>query len=140
MNQVQMITLLNTLTDIPSFYDHAPVGTVLPFATIHCTEPDNFAADNRVYCEKWLFRFDLYTVNKDLTLESEIKALLNDNGIPWVRTEEYLDDQSCWEVEFEFETLGNEDSVEPDPPDPPTPPDPPEEPEPTEEVIDDVGT
>ena len=119
MNQVAMITLLNTLS-ISSFYDHAPVGTALPFGVIHTEQPDNFVADNLVYCEKWNFRFDLYTVEKDLTLEAGIKKLLNDNGIAWTKTEQYIDTEQCWEVEFEFEVLGNEEP--PIPPIPPTPP------------------
>ena len=122
MNQVQVITLLNTLS-VQSFYDHAPEGTSLPFIAIHSEQPDNFAADNLVYCEKWNFRIDLYTVEKDLTLEAEIKKLLNDNEMPWVKTEQYIDDQNCWEVEFEFEAVGNEDIPEPPAPtpDPPAP-------------------
>ena len=118
MNQVQMIALLNTLTDIPSFYDHAPVGTVLPFITIHSEQPDNFAADNGVFCEKWNFRIDLYSSEKRLDLEAEIKKLLNDNGIAWTKTEEFIDSESCWEVEFEFEVLGNEDPITPPTPEP----------------------
>lgn len=107
MNQIQMIALLDTLS-VPSFYDHATEGQTLPFIAIHTDQPDNFSADNYVYCEKWNFRIDLYTVNKDLKLESEIKALLNDNGISWVKTEQYIDSENIWEVEFEFEVLGNE--------------------------------
>ena len=72
-----------------------------------------------MYCEKWNFRFDLYTVEKDLTLEAKIKKLLNDNDIVWQKTEQYIDSEQVWEVEFEFEVLGNED-----PPTPPTPPTP----------------
>ena len=125
MNQVQMIALLNTLT-VPSFYGQAPVGTVLPFLTIHSDQPDNFAADNGVYVEKWNFRLDLYSVAKDLTHEAEIKKLLNDNGIYWTKTEEYIDSENVWEVEFEFEVLGNE-APQPSP-EPPTPtPDPDDE-------------
>lgn len=108
MNQVQTIALLNTLS-VPSFYDHATEGQTLPFITIHSEQPDNFTADNFVYCEKWNFRIDLYTVYKDLTVEAEIKKLLNDNGIAWVKTEQYIDSENIWEVEFEFEVLGNED-------------------------------
>ena len=123
MNQIQLIALLDTLT-VPSFYGQAPVGTSLPFIAIHSEEPDNFAADNNVYCEKWNFRLDLYTVEKDLAIEADIKKLLNDNGIFWTKTEEYIDSQSCWEVEFAFEVLGNEDPApEPDPPTPDPEPD-----------------
>lgn len=119
MNQVQMIALLNTLS-VSSFYGQAPVGTVLPFLVIHTEQPDNFAADNGVYCEKWNFRIDLYSTVKNLEIEADIKKLLNDNEIYWTKTERYIDSENVWEVEFEFEVLGNED-----PPTPPTPPDPP---------------
>ena len=108
MNQIEVINLLNTLS-IPAFYDKAPEGTSLPFLTIHTEEPDNFAADNIVYCEKWNFRIDLYTVNKDLKLEAEIKNLLNENNIFWEKTEEFIDSQACWEVEFSFQVLGNDE-------------------------------
>lgn len=120
MNQVAMITLLNSLEDLPSFYDHAPVKTELPFLAIHCDQPDNFKADNGVYVEKWGFRIDLYTVEKDLANEAKIKKLLNDNDIAWDKTEQYLDDQACWEVEFTFDVLGNEDPA-PEPEPKPTP-------------------
>ena len=118
MNQVQVITLLNTL-DTPSFYDHAPVGTSLPFIAIHSDQTDNFVADNGVYCEKWNFRIDLYSVEKSLDLEYSIKELLNNNGIAWQKSEQYLDDQSCWETEFDFEVVG--DYVPPTPEPTPTP-------------------
>lgn len=109
MNQVQAIQLLNSLS-IPSFYDHAPTGTKLPFIAIHTEQPDNFTADNKVFCEKWNFRIDLYSVDKSLKLEREIKDLLNANDIAWTKTEQYLNDDSCWEVEFEFEVMGDEDT------------------------------
>ena len=109
MNQLQFVQLLNTL-DIPSVYDHADVGQTLPFIAIHITQPENFAADNAVYCEKWNVRLDLYTVFKDLASENKIKKLLNDNGIFWERTETYLDTEKCWEVEFEFDIIGNDDT------------------------------
>ena len=125
MNQIQMIALLNTLS-VSSFYGQAPVGTVLPFLTIHTEQPDNFAADNGVYVEKWNFRVDLYSTYKDLTIEASIKKLLNDNGIYWTKSEEYIDSENVWEVEFEFEVLGNEapqPSPEPPTPEPPIPDD-----------------
>ena len=51
----------------------------------------------------------MYTAEKDLKLEAEIKKLLNDNGMAWTKTEQYIDSEQVWEVEFEFEVLGNED-------------------------------
>lgn len=105
LNNIQMISLLDTLT-IPSFYDHAPVGTALPFIVIHVNQPMGFRADNGNYLKRWEFRLDLYTVNKSLDAEAEIEGLLDENEIPWEQSEQYLDDQSCWESEYTFDILG----------------------------------
>jgi hypothetical protein len=107
MYQTDVVALFNTLT-IPSFYDHAPNGTRLPFITIHINQPDNFTADDVVYVEKWDFRVDLYTAEKSPALEGQIKTLLNNNKIGWTRSEEYLSEEACYEIEFEFQTIGNE--------------------------------
>ena len=108
MNQIQMIRLLNNLS-VPSFYDHAPVGTQLPFIAIHTNQPLGFRADDGNYLKRWDFRIDLYSVNKSLELEADIEALLDANKIPWEQSEQYLDDQSCWEVEYTFDILGEPD-------------------------------
>ena len=105
LNNIQMISYLNTLK-ITCFYDHAPVGTMLPFIAIHVDQPMGFRADNGNYLKRWGFRLDLYTVNKDLVRESEIEALLDSLGIAWEQSEQYLDDQSCWESEYTFEIMG----------------------------------
>ena len=115
MNQVQVISLFNSLDDIPSFYDHAPNGTRCPFLIIHVTQPDNFAADDHVYCENWHFRVDLYTREKSPALEKQVKDLLNTNKIYWERSENYIYDQSVYEIEFEFDTFGNVPDPEPEP-------------------------
>lgn len=115
LNLVQMIRHLNTLS-VPSFYDHASVGQALPFIAIHTSQPQGFRADNVNYQRRWEFRIDLYTVKKSPDLEAEIEELLDSLGLPWSESEQYLDGQSCWEVEYEFDVLGL--------PDPPPEPDP----------------
>lgn len=105
MNNILMIRYFNNLS-VPSFYDHAPVGTRLPFLAIHTSQPTGFRADNGNYLKRWDFRLDLYVVEKDLKLEAEIEALLDSLGIAWDETEQYLDDQSCWEVEYGFSIMG----------------------------------
>lgn len=128
LNQIEMIRQLSTLS-IPSFYDHAPVGTALPFLTINTNQPLGFRADNGNYMKRWDFRIDLYTTEKSLELESQIEALLDSLELPWIQSEQYIDSQSCWEVEYEFQVLGL-----PDPSPAPTPaPDPEPAPEPEPE-------
>lgn len=131
LNNIQMISLLNGLS-VPSFYDHADVGQALPFIAIHVNQPMGFRADNGNYLKRWDFRLDLYTVKKNLELEAEIEALLDQYEIPWDQSEQYLDDQECWESEYTFSILGDAPVPEPDPPTPT--PDPTPEPEPDGDV------
>lgn len=121
LNNIKMVEQLSTLS-IPSFYDHAPNDTSLPFIAIHISQPEGFRADNGNYLKRWDFRIDLYTIEKDLVLEGEVEALLDSLEIPWIQTETYLQDQACYEIEYEFQVIGY---AEPEPePDPPTPPEP----------------
>lgn len=109
MNQVDVIALLNSLEDIPSFYGYAPVGTRVPFLVIHVTQPDNFLADDIVFTENWHFRIDLYCSEKSPAIEKEIKALFRENHIVWTRTEDFFEDQAVFEIEFEFDVYGDEE-------------------------------
>ena len=106
MRQNEIIDIIES-TGIPVYYDHAPIGTVLPFLAVHITQPDNFSADNHVYAENWHVRIDLYTTTKDDELESRVKDALNDNDIFWTKSEQFIDSDECYEVEFEFDELGD---------------------------------
>ena len=60
---------------------------------------------------------------KNAELEKLVKDLLNDAGIYWSRSENWLSDEMVYEIEFTFSVWGDEQ--DPIPPDPPTPdPDP----------------
>ena len=134
LSNILLVRLLNELS-IPSFYDHAPVGTALPFIAIHMSQPEGFRADNVNKLKRWDVRLDLYTVEKNPDTEAIVEALLEQIEVPWAQSEEYIDEQACFEIEYEFQILGEVeagDYPEPDPePDPPEPgPDPDPEPEP----------
>ena len=125
MNQVQVVALLNSLEDVTVYYDHAPESAQLHFVEVHVDQGNNFGADNQVYVQGWDFRVDLYTKNKNSALEKELKDLFNENGIYWSRSEDYISDELCYEIEFTFTVYGDET----DPTPPPTP-DPEPDPEP----------
>ena len=107
MNQIDVISLLKTIDDLNLYYDHAPNGTKVPFSVVTVNQPDNVFADNTVYVENWHYRLLLYCAVKDPQLEKKVKDLLNTAELPWSRSEIWLDDQNCYEIEFEFDSYGN---------------------------------
>jgi len=107
MNQIEVISLLTTLDELNLYYDHAPNKTKVPFSVIQVTQPDNVFADNCVYVENWHYRLLLYCFKKNEQLEKKVKKLLNGAELPWTRSEIWLDDQNCFEIAFEFDSLGN---------------------------------
>lgn len=132
MNQVQMVALLNSIEGLPVYYDHASTDKPLPLLTVHVNQGSNFGADNHVYVQGWDFTVDMYTETKNQELEAKVKKVLNDAGVYWSRSEVYLSDELCYEIEFTFSVLGDETNPIPDPePDPD--PDPEPDPEPGED-------
>lgn len=119
MNQVQVVALLNTLTDITVDYGYSDISSDLPKIVISVEQGSNFGADNVVFVQGWDFTLDLYTAEKDSVTEKKVKDLLNNNGIYWTRSETYYSDELVYEVEFRFSVLGDETDPIPEPtPDP----------------------
>jgi hypothetical protein len=119
MNQVQVVQLLNTLTDIKTDYGHTGTLQDLPKIVISIEQGSNFGADNHVYVQGWDFTLDLYTADKDPATEKKIKDLLNGAGVYWQRSETYYSDEAVYEIEFTFSVLGDETDPTPTPtPDP----------------------
>lgn len=108
MNQVQVVQQLNTLEGIRVHYDHSDPAEPLPKIEVHIEQGSNFAADNRVYVQGWDFTIDLYTEGKDTAVEKQVKDLLDSIDVYWTRSENYLNDESCYEIEFNFSVMGDE--------------------------------
>lgn len=101
--------LKNALASIRGFdkkvaYRAFPVGAApeLPFICYLDTSTDNFIADNEVYAVIHGVDVELYTQNKDQKSESLVEACLKDLGIVWQKYDEYIDDQSMYEVIYSF--------------------------------------
>lgn len=107
MNHSQACALVKKLS-FPVYDGDAPNGTLIPYGSFYATQPENFAADNIVYCEQWQFVFRVYTRKHDRKIEAEVKKLFKDNEIAWTSSWNYIDDQKTIETEYTFTGLGNE--------------------------------
>ena len=84
-------------------YRAFPVGNAppLPFVCYLFSSTNNFNADDVVYQVINRITIELYTESKDLEAENAVEAALK--GLCWEKSEEYLDDEQCYEIIYEIE-------------------------------------
>ena len=63
------------------------------------------AADNRATAEISDVRLELYTKTRDFTSEAIVDGILASLEIVPVKSEEWLEDTSCWLVTYEMDVL-----------------------------------
>ena len=102
MTLEELKTLLES-TGLPVAYRAFPVGQApdLPFICYLVEYSNNFDADNRVYYPINHITIELYTEFKNPDTEALVETALKD--ICWEKTEEYLDDERCYEITYEIE-------------------------------------
>lgn len=102
--------LFNILNSITGFngkvaYRAFPVGEApsLPFICYLLTSSDNFLADNTVYYQIQEYDIELYSHNKDEISESLIEQALNENGLIWSKSEDFIDSENCYQITYTTE-------------------------------------
>lgn len=103
---------INTMIEsagMPTAYLQWPINNVppLPYVVFYYPNSDNFAADDHVYTKVERVNIELYTKFKSFTAEAAVETVLNNNGIVWEKTEEYLDSEHMYEVLYEVEIIIN---------------------------------
>ena len=92
---------------LPYAYYQFPnnTGVALPFVCFYFDSSNDFAADNTNYQRIRQFSLELYTDNKDFTLEQTVENILNQNGLVYSREETYLDSEKMYMVTFMTEII-----------------------------------
>lgn len=103
MSLSELHTILNNV--FPTAYRSFPVGEApaLPFICYLETNTDNQFADNKVNHVIRGIDIELYTETKDPTSEALVETALNDNCIPWNKSEEYIEEEQCYEIIYSVE-------------------------------------
>ena len=91
--------------DIPFAYDHFAEGEAVdpPFICCLLPDSDNFAADGKVYFKANEVHIELYTDTKDLSVEQQVEAVLDEHGIYYDRSEVWIESEKLYEVLYTFE-------------------------------------
>lgn len=92
---------------VPYAYYQFPnnTGIAPPFVCFYFDSSNDFAADNINYQRIRPLSLELYTDNKDFTLEQTVENVLNQNGLVYSREETYLDSERMYMVTFMTEII-----------------------------------
>ena len=92
---------------LPYAYYQFPnnTGVAPPFVCFYFDSSNDFAADNTNYQRIRQLSLELYTDNKDFTLEQTVENILNQNGLVYSREETYLDSEKMYMVTFMTEII-----------------------------------
>lgn len=80
-------------------------GIAPPFVCFYFDSSNDFAADNTNYQRIRPLSLELYTDNKDFTLEQTVENVLNQHGLVYSREETYLDSERMYMVTFMTEII-----------------------------------
>lgn len=103
MDTEKLYILLKEL-EKPVAYDHfinnASSEVVPPFIIYREQAPDNTKADNVVYYSNKSYLIDLVTAKKDTALEEALENKLNENDIPWEKSEAFIDSEQIYQISY----------------------------------------
>lgn len=114
MTYKEVYTLVSTIPmtqekNIPAAYfqfpeDNAPPP---PFITYYYPSDNDFKADDTNYTLIRDLTIELYTDNKDFTLEKAVEDQLTSNGLVYSKTEDYIESEKLYMITFETEVIIN---------------------------------
>lgn len=107
----QEVAALIESIGLPYAYDHFEVGNAAdpPFICFFFEGANDLAADNTNYQKIRPLTVELYTDNKDFSLEETVEAALNSAGLVFSRFETYIDSERMYEVSYETQVIITEE-------------------------------
>lgn len=76
-----------------------------PFICYLVTYSAHMYADDQVYKSNDNVQIELYTDKKDLEAERILEAVLNDNDLPYITTETYIESEQLFQKIYEVRVL-----------------------------------
>ena len=102
---------------LPAAYNHFTQETVPPppFIVFYYPNSADDMADNINFGRIRALTIELYTDNKDFTLEETIEAGLANYMIPYEKSEAYIDSEHMYQIVYEVEFVLKDPEPDPDP-------------------------
>jgi len=77
-----------------------------PFITYRFAYSSDMMADNINYAEISNFQVELYTAEKDPAAETAVQNKLKELGLPYSKTETWIDSEKLFQVIYEIQLIG----------------------------------
>lgn len=112
MTTKEVYTML-TGVNIPCVYHHFAdnSGQQPPFICFYYPQDDDFNADNCNYSRINQLIVELYTDNKDFTLEKTLETALSNSGLVWSKVETYIESENMYEVAYTMDVVMTEEVI-----------------------------
>lgn len=96
---------------VPTAYYQFPEGTgqATPFVCFYFSGDNDLKADNANYQKIEHLIVELYTDNKDFTLEATVEGVLASSGMVWSRDESWIDTERMNMVTYEMDVVITEE-------------------------------
>lgn len=78
-----------------------------PFICFYYPQSNDVMADDTNYVDVRQLVIELYTDEKDFTLEAQVETTLKNNNLVYVAESTYLDDEKMWETAYVTEVVIN---------------------------------
>ena len=110
MTYEQVADLLATI-DLPFTYWSFPENEAptLPYFVFYYPSNDDLSADNINYQTIVNMNLELYSENKDFTLEKRVEDVFTSNGIYFQKSEQYIRNERMHEVLYEVQLIITEE-------------------------------
>ena len=94
MTYPQIATMVASI-GVPYAYYQFPEGTAVapPFVCFYFEGSDDLYADDKNYQKIRPLTIELYTDNKDFSLEATVEDILSSNGLTYTRNESWIDSE-----------------------------------------------
>lgn len=94
MTYQQVATMVASI-GVPYAYYQFPEGTAVapPFVCFYFEGSDDLYADDKNYQKIRPLTIELYTDNKDFSLEATVEDILSSNGLTYTRNESWIDSE-----------------------------------------------
>ena len=105
MTQAELYQALKSL-GMPVAYGSFSTPVTPPFITYQFAYSSDLIADNQNYVDISNFQVELYTAKKDLAAEKLVQDKLKELGLPYAKTEAWIEEEKLYQIIYEVQLIG----------------------------------